>query len=96
MILKNSRYAKSKVYKLGDKYHIGSREIVKFKNRYDNIIHIVIGEERLDNIAHKYWKRQDLWWLIADWNDIIDPTNSLESGTQLIIPSFQFIIEEKL
>ena len=87
-IFEGSRYENSKVYKLDEKYFIGSRKILKKKNYSDNIIHTVIQGERLELIAYKYWGIADLYYIICDWNDIFNPLVDLEPGTVLTLPSF--------
>ena len=61
----------------------------------DSIVHTVIGGETLDQIAFRYYGREDLWWRIMDANDL-KPANSdasveprlfsLKAGDRLIVP----------
>lgn len=39
----------------------------------------------LTSLSYKYYKTQDLWWLICITNDIINPINNIEVGTKLKI-----------
>lgn len=48
-------------------------------------VHYISEGDRLDTIAYKYYGKSDLWYIIADANEIINPFE-LEIGTQLIIP----------
>ena len=34
----------------------------------DSLVHILIGGETLDQLAKRYYGREDLWWRIADAN----------------------------
>ncbi len=43
--------------------------------------------DRLDVLAHKYYKNADLWWIIAQANHIGKGTLVIESGIQLRIPT---------
>jgi nucleoid-associated protein YgaU len=59
----------------------------------DSIVHTVIGGETLDQIAFRYYGREDLWWRIMDANELQaeDATAaprlfSLNAGDRLIIP----------
>jgi hypothetical protein len=90
-ILEGSRYEGAKVYKNEDKYYIGYRKILQYKDYSDNIIHTVSENERLDIIAYKYWKNQEWWYIICDWNDIFNPTEPLVAGTILKLPSYNRI-----
>lgn len=49
-------------------------------------IHTVRQDEKLTDIAHFYYKKSRLWFIIADANKILDIFN-LEVGTDLIIPN---------
>lgn len=40
----------------------------------------------LDQIAYKYYGDENLWWVIAIFNDIVDPFNDLNNKKELIIP----------
>lgn len=42
--------------------------------------------ERLDQIAEKYYKRPDLWWLIPEYNPVIEDFTAIAPGTILRIP----------
>ena len=37
-----------------------------------------------------------LYWVLADFNDIVDPTVRLQAGQQLWIPSARTVLEEIL
>lgn len=53
----------------------------------DQVHQISVGEEgRLDLIAYQYYKNPTLWWVIAYFNNIIDPFE-VPAGTVLKIPS---------
>ena len=49
---------------------------------------------RLDLISYKFYNTPQLYWVIAEANDIIDPQN-IEAGTVLRIPSRQVIYGTK-
>ena len=62
------------------------------KNFYDKPIdfnfieHTFCVGERLDLLAYKYFGAEDLWYVIALCNDIVDPF-SISIGTKLKIPT---------
>lgn len=45
-----------------------------------------LEDEPWDMIAWKHWKREDLWYLIADVNGIDDPFEFPEGGERIAIP----------
>ena len=51
----------------------------------DSIIHTVIGQETLDQLAWRYYGREELWWRIADANPSLAPFE-LSPGQTLAIP----------
>jgi len=42
--------------------------------------------ERLDSLADRYYKRPELWWLIAEYNPSIRDFLRIPAGTILRIP----------
>lgn len=59
-----------------------------------NITGAVAAGERLDEIAHRYFKNAALWRLLAKVNDIPDPLH-LEAGFQLRIPQLPEVTNAK-
>ena len=51
----------------------------------DSIRHTIIGGETLDQLAARYYGREDLWWRIADANPQCFPLD-WKPGDVLIIP----------
>lgn len=51
----------------------------------DSLLHTVIGGETLDQLAKRYYGREDLWWRIADANVRRFPLE-WQAGEQLVIP----------
>ena len=55
----------------------------------DWVVHTVVSGDELDFLAYLYTNREasksELWWLIADINDILWPLD-IEPGTDIIIP----------
>lgn len=44
---------------------------------------------RPDLLSYKYYKNYDFGWLIAWFNDFLDPVAGLETGTKVKIPSIE-------
>jgi hypothetical protein len=49
-------------------------------------VHSYSADERLDLLAHRYYRNPEKFWLIADANGEMDPEDLLEPGRQLLIP----------
>jgi hypothetical protein len=54
----------------------------------------VDGEEFLDDISSKIYNTPNLWWIIAEFNEITNPYESLEEGQtlKLLSPSLLYSI----
>jgi nucleoid-associated protein YgaU len=51
----------------------------------DSLVHRIVGNETLDQLAKKYYGREELWWRIADANQAKFPWD-WQAGDVLIIP----------
>lgn len=49
--------------------------------------HTYVQGERLDQIAYKYYKRPEYWWLIPEFNPALSDINNITPGTVLKIPN---------
>jgi nucleoid-associated protein YgaU len=61
----------------------------------ETIEHVLVGGERLDVLAHRYYGDEDYWWIIALANRISDPF-MMAAGTKLRIPAEARSILDKL
>ena len=53
----------------------------------DNDIYIYSKDgDRLDNLAHRFYKDSSLWWIIAKANELKSDSLFLEAGIRLWIP----------
>jgi hypothetical protein len=95
-ISRNSRYAYSTIVKEGEIYYIVGFDPITFRDYPDNIEHVWVQSDRLDLLAQKYYGDFRLWWIIAEFNDIIDFFQDIEVGTKLIIPSFSRVVTDIL
>jgi len=48
--------------------------------------HVYTEGERLDDIAHQYYKRPHLWWIIPEYNPELTDFHNIAPGTRLRIP----------
>ena len=91
MILRGSRYVGIpytgiKTVDGKTKKFLHDRRIYSVDDVGENAIeHEVKGEETLDSLADFYYKNDQLWWLIADVNDILFAFD-IQPGDVLVIP----------
>jgi nucleoid-associated protein YgaU len=86
VISRDSRYATSILFREGAGEFLGGRSAPDTRPRSDDQFHIVVEGDRLDLLAAKYLGRAELWWVIADWNEIAWPLD-ISNGQALRIPS---------
>lgn len=57
-------------------------------NTTNTVIYVVPSwaENRLDIISFIHYRTTRLWWLIAQFNDNLDPIEGVLTGTELVIP----------
>lgn len=70
---------------------LSTREIKEIPVRSSDRYHRVMSHEgeRLDLIAHEYYKNPLLWWVLAQANNIYNPLENIAPGTLLRIPSLE-------
>ena len=90
-----SRYQFSKLYQDGERLFWGNRQKVDTSPRPDDRFHTVAESDRIDSLAYKYLGDTDLWWVIADYNDLFF-CQDLEIGAKLRIPSLEQVRMEVL
>lgn len=77
--------------------YYGSRESLAYQSDSENVMHIVVAGDTLQNLAAKYFDGfqtpANLWWIIAEYQNppIFDPTLRLNPGSILIIPSVTMV-----
>lgn len=89
MFFKGSRYATVAEHEITDRNgrtirYKGIRFIPETKAR---AVHTVSQGERLDHIAHRYYKDPERFWRICDANDVMNPDDLVEEpGKKIVIP----------
>lgn len=89
----DSRYRNLKILSGSDgKSFYETRRNIDIRESTNDFVHEVsLGEEgRLDLIAYRYYKNPTLWWVIAYFNNILDPFE-IPAGMVLKIPSKESI-----
>jgi hypothetical protein len=89
-IFQGSRYEYSVIDFVSVKENSDSNPIVFYAfedlGSFNYTEHTYILGERLDTIAHLYYRRSDLWWIILDYNPEITDSQNIKPGTVLRIP----------
>jgi hypothetical protein len=49
--------------------------------------HKYVEGERLDQIAFKYYKKPEYWWIIPEYNPEVEDFTNIKPGTVLRIPN---------
>lgn len=91
-----SRYKFTNKFNIDGKIFFEVRERLKFEARGDNRIYTVSQGDNLMNIAFRFFsgvRPAAAWWIVMDFNNIHDPTEPLEEGRRLTIPSAEFVDE---
>lgn len=83
-----SRYQFPVHYKTSDGSYVGMRTPIDASPRPDDRYHKTYPGDRLDILAFNYLGKAELWWVIADFNDIFFPLE-LEPGRLLRIPTIE-------
>lgn len=73
-------------------YEIKGR--INIDQHSDDMTYSVIAGDDLRTIAHKLYDDARLYWVIAEYNGIIDPFEVLPIGLSLRCPSFKVIFTE--
>ncbi len=87
-----SRYSLFPIYynRLDEKYVYGlTAQLTKEGTSY--VTHTVIKGDTLDSLSLYYFNSPLYFWIIATFNDILDPYEDLKEGTILKIPTFSSI-----
>lgn len=80
-----SRYYGLDIVEENGQVSLAQRPVVSLETLSDSLIHIVVGNETLDQLAAHYYGREDLWWRIADANPNRFPLD-WKPGDTLVIP----------
>lgn len=70
----------------GDNAYFGVRKFIAIEKDATDIYYIFRQNDRLENVAYKYYGSVDYWWVLADINNIANPLE-IEAGTSLRIVS---------
>lgn len=88
MIDKTSRYAKVPIRTTVDAEgeEVRLLELRPIPVTTSVFSHTPTGEERLDHIAHRYYRDPTKFWKVADASDVLDPFDLVVPGRPLPVP----------
>ncbi len=84
-VLIYSRYYGLDTVEKNGRVSLAQRPAISLETYPDGIIHTLVGNETLDQLAAHYYGREDLWWRIADANPPRFPLD-WKAGDTLVIP----------
>ena len=91
-----SRYRNSSVLVDGTEVYLGPRQVpATHFSAQDRYYRVVSGDD-LTRVAAKVLGDPRYWWVVADFNDILDPFAELEEGAELRLPSQRRLMMEGL
>jgi hypothetical protein len=59
----------------------------------DDIVHAITDADRIDLLAHKYYRDSRLWWVIAVANDMEDIPTEFNVGDEIRIPAPRYVTQ---
>ncbi len=100
---RDSRYRFTTAYQdEGGRLFLSEREPFGFRDRADNVQHVVRSGDTLDSVAATYFaplaNAAQFWWVIGEYqpDPVLDPTVELAVGSVLVVPSLRVLQEEVL
>jgi hypothetical protein len=82
-----SMFSKTPIYNVGGAVVLGLQQPVVLPAIGDQIYTVTLPfQNRLDKISAFFYGTAELWWAIAQVNNLVDPLQGLPVGTQLRIP----------
>lgn len=92
-INRNSRLTFSSLLLEGGKEFWDAFDPPTILDQQDDLIHTVLGSERLDTLAYRYYEDSRLWWVLAVSNGIEDIVADLNVGDSIRIPSPRYVTQ---
>ena len=69
-------------------------EIPSIPSQTDDLTHVVLGNDRIDLLANRFYGDPVLWWVIAAANNLEILPTDLNEGDTLRIPSPRYVLQE--
>lgn len=82
-----SRYRNTTRLTEGLNTYLGLRQSTFYVLRGSDVFYDVEPNDNLQKISYRFFGSAELWWVVADFNDIFDPFDALVPGSTLRLPS---------
>jgi nucleoid-associated protein YgaU len=82
-----SRYRDTGKLTVGQSTYYSLRQSTAYPLRNSDVFYDVQPYDTLHKIAYLFFRNAELWWVVADFNDKIDPFEELVPGDVLRLPS---------
>lgn len=94
-LVQHSMFMNTPLYSVGVEVVAGLQRPPAIKDVTD-LVYIVptSGVNRFDLISQLFYGTPDLWWFIAEVNDIVDPLVGVEAGTTIRVPTRERLSRE--
>ena len=92
-IVRNSRLRFADLVSVDDTVFWDVLDLPEVPVQQDDITYEVIGGDRIDNLANRFYGDPVLWWVIAVANDIELPPFGLHPGARIRVPSPTYVKE---
>lgn len=67
-----------------------------YRELADNITHVASQADTWQSVAFRYYGDALLWWVVADFQSVYDPTVALVPGERIVLPSLRTVQEDIL
>lgn len=80
-------FLRTPIYRVASDLVFGLRQGVIMPHQSDAVIEVTQPvEHRLDLLAYQFYGTPDLWWVIAEINQLLDPFTEVVVGKELRLP----------
>lgn len=66
-------------------------DLPEIPEQRDDLVHRVVGPDRMDLLAYRYYRDARLWWVVALANGIEEVPTQLNVGDELRIPAPRYV-----
>lgn len=71
----------------GGKVYLGFRRSLDTSVRPDDVYYEATLTDTLQTIAYRHLGDVKLWWIVGEFNEIVNPFEEIEPGTRIRLPS---------
>lgn len=85
--METSRYRNTAAITQNGQTYLGVPGNTVYPPKGTDVFYDVEPEDTLHKIAYRFFGNSALWWVVARFNDVLDPFAELEPGTTLRLPN---------